>query len=397
MKPSRALLIVSAAVFLSTSTWFTGTAATPVLAGLWSLTDVQCAWLTIAVQLGFIIGTLLYAVFNIADIFSASRVFFFSACLGAVFNAGFGLVSMNLGQALVFRVLTGVTLAGIYPVGMKIVASWYRSGLGWRLGIMVGALTLGTAFPYFIHFLGTQFDWRLLVLTASFLTVAGGCLVFLGKTDGPYLRAGTPFKASMALRIFRHKAFRLQSFGYFGHMWELYAFWSLSGLFLSRSISRNNPAALEYLPLISFLVIGIGTLGCVIGGRISRSLGERRVALISLFISGVFCLSSWFIYTLPVFPQVFLVLIWGFFVIADSPQFSALAAKTCPPAYTGTALTMQNGIGFAVTVISIHTISLIARQTGWQWAFLFLLPGPLIGVYSTWKLRLDIKSGTGNR
>jgi len=390
-KANRALGLVSVAVLLASSTWFSGTAATPVLRRLWALTEVQCSWLTVSVQLGFIVGTFLYAFLNLSDIFNTRRVFFVSAVLGAAWNGAFALLSQDFSTALIFRFLTGVTLAGVYPVGMKIIAQWFQSKLGWRLGIMVGALTLGTAFPYLIMVLGADFDWRWLMLVASGLSLAGGFFVLLGLSDGPYLSKSSPFNPRMVFQIFRHKAFRFQALGYFGHMWELYAFWSLVAAFLAASFSHASPLWQNATPLLAFLVIGIGTGSCILGGWISRSVGEKKVALISLVLSGSFCLTSWILFQLPPVFLVIAVLIWGMVVISDSPQFSALAAKYCPPEYTGTALTIQNGIGFGVTVISIQLTAWAAQSLGWRWAFVFLAIGPFLGMLSLIKLSASEK------
>ncbi|HET9317856.1 MAG TPA: MFS transporter, partial [Vicinamibacteria bacterium] len=229
----RALVVVSLAVLLAGSIWFSGTAAMPALRELWSLSDAQAAWLTVAVQLGFISGTFLYSVLNLADVYNARRVFLVSALLGAVFNAGFAWLASGLPTALVFRYLAGITLAGVDPVGMKIVASWFREGLGWRLGILVGSLALGTASPYLIQALGAGRDWHRLAGLASLSAAVGGLLVAFLLRDGPYLRTRAPFDARAAGRVFRDPAFRYTAYGYFGHMWELYALWSLVGFFLA--------------------------------------------------------------------------------------------------------------------------------------------------------------------
>lgn len=383
----RALFLVSLSVLLASSTWFSGTAAAPVLRRLWSLNDIQSSWLTISVQLGFITGTFLYAVLNLADIFKTRKVFFLSALLSAAFNAGFALISNGLSAALAFRFLTGVTLAGVYPVGMKIIAQWFRQRLGWRLGIMVGALTLGTAIPYLIFAVGADFNWRQLMIAASLLAFLGGLIVLLGVSDGPYLRESPAFDMRAAFRIFKYPKFRYQAFGYFGHMWELYTFWSLVSMFLSSSFTRKAPLFSDVLPLISFLAIGVGILGCIGGGLVSKRVGERAVALVSLVASGMFCALSGFLFNLPPAFLVLIVIFWGIFVISDSPQFSALAAQYCPPDYTGTALTIQNGIGFGITVVSIQFIAWLSQQVGWQWAFVFLAPGPLFGTFFMLKLR----------
>src|SRR6185436_17985077 len=224
---SRALAGVSLGVLLAGSTWFTGTAAIPTLRAAWGLHDTQAAWLTIAVQAGFIAGTFLYAVLNVADVFNARRVFFVSALTGAAFNAGFAWLSDGLAAAVVFRFLTGVTLAGVYPVGMKIVASWFRTGLGWRLGVMVGALGLGTASPYLIQALGAGLPWRALAGAASFSALAGGLLLYFGVGDGPFLPPRARFEPRAGLRLFALPGYRYTALAYFGHMWELYALWSL--------------------------------------------------------------------------------------------------------------------------------------------------------------------------
>ena len=378
---NRALALVSTAVFLTSSTWFSGTAAAPDLIHSWGLSSTESAWLTISVQLGFIAGTFLYAFLNLADVFNPRRVLFVSALLGAAFNAAFALVADGLPTAFAFRALTGVTLAGIYPVGMKLVASWFRSQLGWRLGILVGALTLGTAFPYLIQTLGSQFDWRTLAGTASILSVAGGCLVLLALSDGPFLKARAPFDARMLWRVFAHLPFRRTAFGYFGHMWELYAFWSMIIFYLGARFQGDDLSTGTGLSLLAFLIIGTGALGCILGGWVSRRIGEKKLAKFSLMVSCILCFSSGVLYELNSGLLVALLLIWGFFVVSDSPQFSALAVRYCPSQYTGTALTVQNGVGFAITVISIQLTPWMAEILGWRWALTFLGLGPLIGLY----------------
>ncbi len=375
---NRALALTSLAVLLASSTWFSGTAATPALISAWNLSEAGAAWLTISVQLGFIAGTLLYAALNLADLFNARRVFLISAWLGAACNAGFALLSDGLTLALAFRFLTGVTLAGVYPVGMKIVASWFRDGLGWRLGVMVGALTLGTAAPYLFQALGAGLPWQGLVLTGSVGAALGGGLIVAAVGDGPYLRGRAKLDLRVMVAVFRHAPFRYTALGYFGHMWELYAFWSMIALYLGASFAER-PGLDAWVPLWAFAAIGVGVGGCVLGGWMSRTWGERPVALAALLASASLCVLSGWAFDWPPALLVPLVLLWGVFVIADSPQFSALAARHAPPGYTGTALTIQNGIGFAVTAVSIQLLPWIAQAVGWQWALVFLAPGPLLG------------------
>ncbi|MCH7871871.1 MAG: MFS transporter [Planctomycetes bacterium] len=394
--PNTAMTVVSLAVLLSTSTWFSGTAVRPALIAAWGLSDVQAAWLTISVQLGFVVGTLLYSLLNIADIYNARRVFLVSALLGAGFNALFGLVAREIVAAVVFRFLTGVTLAGIYPVGMKIIASWFRSGLGWRLGVMVAAITLGTASPYLIRGLGSSLTWSEMVLIASAAAAIGGILMATALPDGPYLKGRSRFDARMLVKVFANRPFRCQAIGYFGHMWELYAFWVLVTLYLQASFESHGVDRTSWLPWCAFSIIGVGGLGCVVGGWISRRTGERAIALVSLIVSGTLCAVSPMLFLLDPPLLVAICLVWGVFVVADSPQFSALAARHCPPEYTGTALTVQNGIGFAVTVVSIHLVSMLADSIGWRWVFVFLTPGPMIGAWYMWRMRSAAQPATSH-
>jgi MFS family permease len=376
---NRALVFVSLAVFFASSVWFSGTAAIPHLEHIWNLSDSESVWLTIAVQLGFIAGTFFYAASNIADRFNARRVFLASTLLGAAFNACFAWLSDGIMSAIVFRFFTGVTLAGVYPVGMKIVASWFQSGLGWRLGVLVGSLTFGKASPYLIELLVTSSDWRVKASSASIASLAGGVLVIALLGDGPYLRGRALFDPAMLIKVFKHRPFRYTAFGYFGHMWELYAYWSLINFYLTARFESS--LWVKWVPLLSFLAIGAGVVGCLGGGWLSRRFGERKVALVSLIVSATCCAVSGFAFDLPPLLLMLFVLVWGIFVISDSPQFSALAARLCPPAYTGTALTTQNGLGFAVTVFSIQLLPLVARAIEWRWAFTFLTIGPIFGAY----------------
>lgn len=384
---SKVLFYVSLAVFLATSVWFSGTAAAPLLKTVWNLSDVQMAWLTVAVQVGFILGTFLYSLFNVADIFRARYVFFYSAVLCAVFNGIFAFFCSEIGTAVLFRFLTGMFLAGIYPVGMKLVASWFRTGLGWRLGIMVGALTLGTAFPYLIQALGSGINWKFLTAFASILALIGGLIVLILIPEGPFLRDTARFDIRAAFRMFKRKSFRLQAVGYFGHMWELYTFWALSSVFFAAALNSKPRVYNFNIPFVAFLIIAIGTAGCILGGWVSRIWGERKIALVSLCVSGGLCILSSLLFGMPPWILIIMLLIWGFFVVSDSPQFSALAAVYCPPEYTGTAFAIQNGIGFGITVLSLQVIPWIAQSIGWQWAFVFLAPGPIIGAIAMIRLK----------
>jgi MFS family permease len=378
----RALIVISLGVFLATSTWFSGTAAARELASLWSLDARASARLTSATQWGFITGTLIYALANLADRFDARRVFCLSALAGAAANLGFAWASPGLAAALGFRFATGVTLAGVYPVGMKLIASWYQHGLGWRLGVMVGCLTLGTAFPYGVTALDLALDWRVLASVASLAATLGGLLVLLACDEGPHLRSRAKLDLRMIGAVFRHQPFRATAFGYFGHMWELYALWSLAGFWLDARFEDSHEWA-GRVPLIAFAIVAIGALGCACGGLLSRRIGERKIAAVALIGSGIACASSGFAFVLPAPALLVFVLIWGLLVVADSPQFSALAARHAPREYTGTALTVQNGLGFLITIGSLELVPWLAGWISWRWAFVVLAIGPLLGAIST--------------
>ena len=383
--PGRALAIVSLGVLLASSTWFTGTAAARELIEAWSLTSGEAALLTNATQVGFILGTLIYALGNLADRFEARRVFAWSALAGAAFNLGFAWWADGLPVALGFRLLTGISLAGVYPVGMKIVASWFAEGLGWRLGVLVGCLTLGTAFPYAITALELGFDWRTLASVASIAAMIAALLVRFAIAEGPLLRGRARLDLRVAFAVFRHPPFRATAFGYFGHMWELYALWSLSSFWLLDCL-RDDSTWTARIPWLAFATVAIGALGCVVGGLLSRRIGERDVALIALLGSAAMGLGSGFAASLPGPWLLGYLLIWGLLVVADSPQFSALAARHAPPEYTGTALTVQNGLGFLVTVLAIQTLPWLAGQLGWRWILTLLAIGPLLGAWSLRRL-----------
>ncbi len=379
---SAPLLLISLAVLFASSIWFSGTAAAPALAQAWQLTPGQSANLTTAVQLGFITGTLIYAITSLADRFNARWVFFISAALGALANLGFAW-SSGLVAASALRFITGLTLAGVYPVGMRIVASHFESGLGWRLGVMVGALTLGTASPYLLLALSTSagwsFDWRAPVLLSSALATLGGLVMLTAVKDGPHLRSSAAFDPRMVFKVFQHGPYRSAALGYFGHMWELYAYWSMVRYFLGAHLQTQGQST-DSLPFWAFAIVGVGALGCAGGGWFSRRWGEVKVASLSLFVSGGMCLASPLLFTAPTPLLLASLLVWGIFVVSDSPQFSALAAKHCPPDYVGTALTVQNGVGFAITIFSIELCAKLGATIGWRYAFVVLALGPLVGL-----------------
>lgn len=341
--------------------------------------------LTAAVQLGFIIGTLTYAFYAIPDRFSPSKVFMYSALLGALSTLAILLPSQTFSGILVARFFTGFFLAGIYPVGMKIAADYFDKKLGNALGFLVGALVLGTAFPHFIRAFSLDFSWKVVIILAASLCAVGGIVIGVFVADGPFRKKGSRLKYTGLKEIFANHSFRSAAFGYFGHMWELYAFWAFVPVML-QLYRQTNLQTQGQDSLWSFFIIGIGSLSCMIAGKVSLKITPKKTAFVALLVSGSCCLLSPLIFSMPqdIFPGF--LLIWGAFVIADSPMFSTMVAKNAPIEFKGTALTIVNCIGFAITIFSIELISYLnALFTDTPVIFIALLPGPVFGLWALLK------------
>jgi MFS family permease len=360
--------------FAGGSLWFAGNAVLGDLQLALGLPDAALGWITSAVQLGFIAGTLAFAFFAISDIASPRLVFFLCALAGAAANAASYLLAQGLASLLVLRFATGFFLAGIYPVGMKIAAGWYRDDLGKALGFLIGALVLGTAFPHLLKALGTALPAQQIMLGVSALAVAGGAAMFALVPDGPYLSRGARFDPRALASVFREPRFRASAFGYFGHMWELYALWAFLPLVIAAHAAGLPVSAW------TFAVIAVGTLGCIAGGLLSLRLGSARVAFAQLSASGVCCLLSPLLFHAPTPLFLAFLLFWGVVVAGDSPQFSALNAASAPRELVGSALTIANCIGFAITIGSIELLNAAAGTLGAQWLLMLLAPGPTFGL-----------------
>jgi MFS family permease len=336
--------------------------------------------LTSAVQFGFICGTLVFAVLSVADRFSPSRVFLVSALAAAGFNL-FALWEGNTFVTLLSsRFLTGFCLAGIYPVGMKIAADYFSAGLGKSLGYLVGALVLGTAFPHLLKGIGAQLPWQLIMLLTSGLAVLGGVLIGGFVPDGPHRSKGAKTNLRAFFQVFRYPDFRRAAFGYFGHMWELYTFWAFVPVFLV-TYQKLHPVYVINVSLWSFLIIAIGSVSCVLGGYLAQRLGTKKTAAGLLLLSGLCSLAlplCFYVSSLPFF--LLFLLVWGMAVIADSPLFSTLVAQNAPPEIKGTALTIVNCIGFAITIVSIQVISWLLGVVDTEWAYALLAVGPVAGL-----------------
>ncbi len=375
---------IALAQLFGTSLWFSANSAADGLMRSWGATASDIGWLTSAVQAGFIAGTLALSLGGLADRFRASKIFVACAVAGAVLNACFAWLAQDVVSGAVLRFFVGVSLAGIYPIGMKLIVSWEPARTGQALALLVAMVTLGTALPHFLRASGGELPWQWAVTASSVLALAGALLIrALG--DGPHLQAPSPVARAArggrpsVLTAFRIGQYRAAATGYFGHMWELYAFWTIVPLLavatgLSERFSAIGTAGL------SFVIIGIGALGCLVGGWLSRRIGSAKVALGSLALSGacavVFAL---FWQALPAEILLVVMLVWGASVVADSPQFSALSAMSCPRNLVGGALAIQNAIGFAITIVSIAGATALFDQIGPPAAWL-LIPGPIVGL-----------------
>ncbi|MFL6228706.1 MAG: MFS transporter [Pyrinomonadaceae bacterium] len=381
----RALVLLACAELLGMSLWFSASAVTPAIRSEWHLSEVAASWLTLAVQLGFVVGTLASALLNLPDVLSSRRLFAVSAFAGALMNAAFGLFAHNFAFGVSLRFLTGMFLAGVYPPGMKIMATWFRRGRGMALGVLVGALTLGKASPYLVNAVGSS-DWRVNILFVSVLAVLGGLIVLLFVSDGPFALPPAAFDFGQVRQVFRNRGVRLANFGYFGHMWELYAMWTWTPALLRASFAARGvkPALAE---TGSFLVIGAGAVGCVGAGLLADRVGRTLVTSWAMAASGACCLVVGFLFGANPAVLLALMCVWGATVVADSAQFSGCVTELGDPRYLGTALTIQTCLGFLLTLASIHLIPLLVARVGWRYAFAALAPGPAFGIYSMLRLR----------
>ena len=381
----RMLALLAAAELLGMSLWFGASAVAQQLAAPWHLSGSQTAWLTTVVQLGFVAGTAVAAVLNLADVVAARRLFAVAAVLGALANAALLAVS-GYGAALACRFATGFFLAGVYPPAMKMVATWFRARRGLAIGTVVGALTVGKATPYLVHAVRGA-GVATVVLTASAGALAAALLVHLGYREGPFPFAARPFSWGLTGEVFRLRRYRLATAGYLGHMFELYSFWTWIPAFLAASAARHGGSSPAAVSLAAFGTIAIGGAGCVWGGLVADRSGRERLVTLALAASGACSLVIGLLFGANLLLVTLVAWIWGFFVIADSAQFSALVTEAVPAHAVGTALTMQTALGFLLTTVSIQLVPPLAERFGWPLAFPILALGPALGIAAVRRLQ----------
>ncbi len=378
--------VVSLAQFLGMTLWFSATAITPLLVREFDIPPGQAAWLTMAVQAGFVAGTLGSALANLADRLNARTLMCLGAVTGALANAAV-IVAPGAGSVIALRFMTGAALALVYPPGMKIAAGWFRDRRGFALGLLIGALTLGKAFP---HLLTAVFGgrWHEPMLLVSGLAAVGGILVLAVVRDGPYVAATAPFDPHAIRKILASRGARLSTFGYLGHMWELYAMWTWIAVLAAASFTASGLAnASAAGSIAAFLAIGSGAAGCAMAGHLADRLGKARVAMWAMLASAACAALTTVVFGASPFWLYALVMVWGFAVVADSAQFSALVSEHAPREHVGTALTLQTCVGFLLTMVTIELMPRLAEVSSWRYASLLLVPGPLLGAWAMARLR----------
>jgi MFS family permease len=386
----RTLLLLSLAELFGMAVYLSASAVVPALTAEWDLGDGGRAWLTMSVQLGFVIGAVGSALFNLADRLPARWLFTASACSAGLATGLIPLLPPGIGPlpALALRILTGMFLAGVYPVGMKIMATWTREDRGLGIGLLVGALTLGSAAPHLLNTFGGTGNWKLVLYGSSGLALLGGLIAALFVTEGPYRAAAPRFNWRYVGEVLRQRELRLANAGYLGHMWELFGMWPWVPVFLLASFELAGIAPL-WASLAAFAAIGVGALGSLTAGILADRLGRTRVTIASLALSGSCALVVGLLFGGQPVMLTAVCLIWGFAVVADSAQYSAATSELCDPRYTGTALTVQTSLGFVLTLLSIRLIPSLERWVGWEWAFVVLALGPAVGVWAMNHLRLS--------
>ena len=383
------LAIVAIAQLLAMAPWFSASAVAPTLSRLWQLTPGGTAWLTMSVQLGFVAGAMLSAIFTLADRLSARRLVAGSAMIAAAATVGVATAS-GFAVGIVCRVVTGAALAGVYPPSMKIAAGWFKEGRGLAIGILVGALTLGSASPHLVRWAVSPVAWRIVLIVAAASAVAGGLLMLLVPGDGPFAAPSPPFSLAAAPRILKDRGVLLTNLGYLGHMWEVYAMWTWMAAFVAASERARRGSSAEVTTLaalVTFGVVGSGAIGCWLGGKYADRWGRTLVTSGAMVVSGSCAVLVGLLFGMSLTALLPVLIIWGISVVADSAQFSAAVSELAPRDYVGTALTLQTSLGFLLTCATIFLLPKVAAAIGWRWSMSVLAIGPALGVWAMLALR----------
>jgi MFS family permease len=381
----RALVLLALTLVLSMSTWFSATAVIPQLRAQWDLSDSAASWLTIAVQLGFVCGALVSSLLNLSDIVSP-RHMILGGAVGAATVNGLLVIAGSAAAGIPLRFAAGFFLVGVYPPAFKLIATWFRKGRGMALGILAGAIIVGNAMPHLVNGLG-GLDWRLVIYATSVLTLSGGLVTEFAVKEGPFPFPRATFDPRQAGRVFSNRGVRLASFGYFGHMWELYAMWAWFLVFFSEALARRGAPVGSAAAYATFAVIAIGGLGSWVGGILGDRWGRTKTTALMMSVSGGCAVLIGLLFGAPAWLVLLVSLVWGLAIVADSAQFSTMVTELADQTYVGTALTLQLAGGFALTVATIWLIPFLEDAFGWRWAFAFLALGPAFGVLAMLRLK----------
>lgn len=379
------LALLSVTLVLSMSTWFSASAVLPHLREMWALSASTSAWLTIAVQIGFVCGALVSSVLNLSDIIAPRHVIFAGATGAAISNL-FLSAADGAAVGIALRFATGFFLAGVYPPAFKLMSTWFRKGRGLALGILAGALVLGNGMPHLVNGFG-GLDWRIVIYSTTILTFIGGLISEFAVKQGPYPFPTATFNPRQAGRVFANRGVRLAAFGYIGHMWELFALYAWFAVFFSEAMISNSESAGTAASYATFAVFAAGSLGCWIGGILADRWGRTNTTILMLATSASCAVIIGFLFGASTWMIVLISLVWGFTAVADSAQFSTMVTELADQSYVGTALTLQLAAGFSVTAVTIWLIPLLEISVGWQWAFALLAPGPVLGLFAMLRLK----------